>query len=402
MRSRRALLAYVGPKTPRLAKKIEEFKALAEAAHLDPIDVVVQYGERDPRYYFRSGKLEEVAEKDFEILISYHGLSPLQIYNLQKYLRREVLDRILLILKIFEERAGSLESKLQIELARLKYQLPMTKEYLRRAKMGEQIGFLGAGEYAIDAYYRHVVGRISHIKRQLAKIREGRAGFIRKRRDRGIPEVALTGYTSVGKTTLFNRLASEKKYVDGRPFATLDTYSRRISLWGKELVVTDTIGFIEDLPPVLIESFHATLQEVAEADLILLLADASEDDDQFSAELETSLGILSDIGVHKDKIILALNKIDKINKKENIIYKSYIIRKHFNFFVPISAATGLGINALKLVLFWKAPGYAIYEVRPPIGGLVLGDKAYFPVRAGEARRFEEEASNLYIEARRIA
>lgn len=400
MRSR-ALLAYVGPKDRRVARRLEEFEALAEAAHMEHVGTITQYGEQDSRFYFGRGKLEEIASKDFDILITYHSLSPIQIYNLQKFLKREIMDRVLLILKIFDERASGLESKLQIELARLRYQLPMVKEYVRRAKMGEQIGFLGAGEYAIDAYYRHMVDRISAIRRRLDKIRENRVSLINKRKEAGVPEVVLTGYTSVGKTTLFNRLTRENKYVDGKPFATLDTYSRRINLWGKEVVLTDTIGFIEDLPPVLIESFYSTLEEVASADVVLLVMDASDDDEQFAMELETSIRTLSDIGIYKDKIIPILNKIDKAQNNE-IINKSKIIRKYFNYFLPVSARLGVGIDVLKFFLFWRTPGYAIYEVRPPIGGLVLGDRSYLPVKAERAASIEAELSNLYMEIRRVA
>jgi GTP-binding protein HflX len=245
-----------------------------------------------------------------------------------------------------------------------------------------------------------MVDRISTIRKRLDKIRENRVSLINKRKEAGVPEVVLTGYTSVGKTTLFNRLTKENKYVDGKPFATLDTYSRRISLWGKDIVLTDTIGFIEDLPPVLIESFYSTLEEVAGADVVLLVMDAS-DDEQFAAELETSIKTLSDIGIYKDKIIPILNKIDKVQNYE-IINKSKIIRRYFNYFLLVSARLGLGIDVLKFFLFWRTPGYAIYEVRPPIGGLVLGDKSYLPVKAERAASVEAELSDLYIDIRRVA
>ncbi|MEZ0248424.1 MAG: GTPase HflX [Thermoproteus sp.] len=399
MRSR-ALLAYVGPRDRRLDRRLAEFGALAEVAGYEPVGPVLQFGEQDSRFYLGRGKLEEVSKLDFDLFIAYHSLTPLQMYNLKRRLGVEVIDRVLLILKIFERRAGSLESKLQIELASLKYQLPMVKEYLRRAKMGEQIGYMGAGEYAVDAYYRHMVSRISYIKKRLDKIRENRVGLIKRRRDFGVPEVVLTGYTSVGKTTLFNKLTSEHKYVDGRPFATLDVYSRRINLWGKELVLTDTIGFIEDLPPVLIESFYSTLQVVADADLVLLLIDASDEDEELLRELQTSLEVLSTIGVYKERILPILSKVDKIPISE-ILHKASIVRRYFDVFVPISAVAGFGINTLKLLLFWKAPGYAIYEARPPIGGLVLDGKSYLPVRISEVKRFEDSASTLYTELKRV-
>jgi GTP-binding protein HflX len=396
----RALLAYVGPKDRRLGRRLAEFEALAEVAGYEVAGVVTQFGERDSRFYLGRGKLDEVAGMDFDVFVAYHELTPLQTYNLRRRLGVEVMDRVLLILKIFERRAGNIESKLQIELAALRYRLPLVKEYLRRAKMGEQIGYMGAGEYAVDAYYRHMVSRISYIKRRLDKMREDRARLMRRRRDFGVPEVVLTGYTSVGKTTLFNRLTAEHKYVDGRPFATLDTYSRRISLWGKEIVLTDTIGFIEDLPPVLIESFYSTLQEVADADLVLLLADASDDEEEFARELQTSIDVLSTIGVHKERVLPVLSKVDAVGLPE-LVRKAAIVRRHFAFFAPVSALTGFGVDTLKLLLFWKTPGYAIYEARPPVGGLVLDGKSYLPVKISEIRRFESSSLNLYTELRRV-
>ncbi|KUO87358.1 MAG: GTPase HflX [Thermoproteus sp. JCHS_4] len=396
----RALLAYVGPRDRRLGRRLAEFEALAEVAGYEVAGVVAQYGERDTRFYLGRGKLDEVAGMDFDVFVAYHELTPLQSYNLRRRLGVDVMDRVLLILKIFERRAGGIESKLQIELASLKYQLPLVKEYLRRAKMGEQIGYMGAGEYAVDAYYRHMVSRISHIKRRLDRMREDRVGLMKRRRDLGVPEVVLTGYTSVGKTTLFNRLTAEHKYVDGKPFATLDTYSRRINLWGKELVLTDTIGFIEDLPPVLIESFYSTLQEVADADLVLLLVDVSDDEGELARELQTSLDVLSTIGVYREKILPVLSKVDRVSLSE-LVEKASIVRRHFPLFVPVSALTGFGINTLKLLLFWKTPGYAIYEARPPIGGLMLDGKSYLPVKMGEVKRFESSSLNLYIELRRV-
>ena len=129
----RALLAYVGPKEQALSNKIEEFVSLAEAAGFDVVDVVTQFGRPDTRFYLGTGKAREVALRDFDIFVAYHTLTPLQVFNLEKLFKRRVLDRVYLILTIFEKRAGSTESKLQIELARLRYELPRVKEYLRRA-----------------------------------------------------------------------------------------------------------------------------------------------------------------------------------------------------------------------------------------------------------------------------
>lgn len=376
----RALLAYVGPKTPNLRYKLDEFVSLVEVANFEVVELITQHIRPDTRTYLGLGKASEVAKKDFDVFIAYHSLTPLQVFNLEKLFKRRVIDRVLVILTIFEKRAGSIESKLQIELARLRYELPKVKEYLRRAKMGEQLGFLGAGEYVVDAYYRHMVKRISTIKRKLDEVRRNRVMYISKRKEAGVPEVVITGYTSAGKTTLFNRLVHEDKFVDGRPFATLETYSRSLNLWGKKIVLTDTIGFIDDLPPVLIESFHSTLQEVIEADTVLLVLDGSEPLEEVARKLETSIETLGEVGVAKDKVILVVNKVDKLGLGA-VSQLSGLLRRYFSWFVPVSALTGFGIESLKAVLFFKVPGYVIVKSRGEDGamGLRLGDVVYVPV-----------------------
>ncbi len=384
----RALLAYVGSKTSSLTYKLEEFISLVEVAGFDVVDLVTQFGRADTRFYLGAGKAREVAERDFDVFVAYHSLSPLQVFNLERLFRRRVIDRVLVILTIFEKRAGSTESKLQIELAKLRYELPKVKEYLRRAKMGEQLGFMGAGEYVIDAYYRHMVKRISTIRRRLEEVRRSRVSHIMKRKEAGVPEVVITGYTSAGKTTLFNRLVSESKFVDGRPFATLETYSRALDLWGKRIVVTDTIGFIDDLPPVLIESFHSTLQEVVEADTILLVVDGSEPREEIARKLKTSVETLSEVGIDRDRIIPVVNKVDKIRMEEVKSLRD-LLGRYFSWFVPVSALTGFGVETLKAVLFFKVPGYAIVKVvgKDGVRGLRIGDVTFVavPSRGAEVR-----------------
>ncbi|AFA40481.1 GTP-binding protein HflX [Pyrobaculum oguniense TE7] len=377
----KALLAYSGPKTPNLVYKLEEFASLVEVAGFEVSELVTQYGRADSRFYLGAGKAREVASKDFDIFIAYHSLTPLQVFNLERLFKRRVVDRVFVILVIFERRAGSIESKLQIELARLRYELPKVKEYLRRAKMGEQLGFLGAGEYVIDSYYRHMVRRISSIKKRLEEAKKGRIMHIKKRKEAGVPEVVLTGYTSAGKTTLFNRLVSENKIVDGRPFATLETYSRALDIWGKRVVLTDTIGFIDDLPPVLIESFHSTLQEIIDADRILLVIDGSEPYEEVARKISTSVRTLGEVGVDRSKIIPIVNKVDKI-RLEELRNLRKVLEKYFTWFVPVSALTGFGIEALKAVLFFQVPGYTIVRASGdgnPVG-LRVGDVVFVPVK----------------------
>jgi GTP-binding protein HflX len=330
--------------------KIREFTALAEVGGYEVVGTVVQRRRPDSRYYLGLGKLSEVeglVEKyGPTIIITYHQLNPIQYVNLERKLRVRVMDRVLLILEIFEKRAGSKEAKLQIELTRLRLEIPRVREFIRFVKMGEQIGFYGGGEYAIEAYYRHMIRRASHIRRELERIRERRRELVLRRRSYGLPQVALTGYTSAGKTTLFNRLIKENKYVDGKPFATLDTYSRLAYFNGINAILTDTIGFIDDLPPLLIESFYATIAEVLNADLILFLADLSDDYEEFRRKFLSSLHIFMDLGVQRDRIIPVLNKVD-LTDGQDLSDKLALVKQEFNDYAIISAKLGIGIDEMR-------------------------------------------------------
>ncbi len=330
--------------------RIREFQLLSEAGGYEVIEAIIQRRKPDSRYYLGVGKLNEVESivkaSVPDAVITYHQLNPIQYVNLERRLRTKVIDRVLLILEIFEKRAGSKEAKLQIELTRLRLEIPRVREIIRFAKMGEQIGFYGGGEYAVEAYYRHMIRRASHIRRELETIRRRREMLVTRRRDYGLPQVALTGYTSAGKTTLFNKLARENKYVDGKPFATLDTYSRLVNFNGVNAILTDTIGFIDDLPPLLIESFYATIAEVLNADLVLFMMDISDEYQEFSRKFMSSVGIFSDLGISKSKILPVLNKIDLASELD-IKDKVDLVRREFNDYVMISARAGIGINDLK-------------------------------------------------------
>jgi len=332
-------------------KKLGEFKLLAEAAGYRPVIVLVQEREPDTRYYVGPGKLrelkEEVKRSNVDVVITYHELRPKQHFNLERELGVTVMDRVELILEIFSKRAGTREAKLQIELAQLKHRLPLIREYIRLAKMGEQIGYHGAGEYAVEAYYRYVRRRITTISRELREIRNRKRLLIVKRRERGLPEVVLTGYTMAGKTTLFNRLCKEFKYRDGRPFATLSTYSSIIDLGGMRAILTDTIGFIDDLPPLLVEAFYATIEEIAQSDLILLVLDVSESIEEFERKLTTSLKVLRDLAIPMEKVLPVLNKIDIVTE-DDVKKRIELVRKiGLEDPVTISAEKKINIDVLR-------------------------------------------------------
>ncbi len=353
---RNAALVYVD--TVIHDRKLAEFKLLAEAAGYNSKLVITQEREPDTRFYVGPGKLQElknlIKKFDIDTVITYHELKPKQHFNLERELNVNIIDRVELILEIFSQRAGTREAKLQIELAKLKHRLPLIREYIRLAKMGEQIGYHGAGEYAVEAYYRYVRNRIATITRELKDIRSKKRMLISKRRERGLPEIVLTGYTMAGKTTLFNRLCKEWKYRDGKPFATLSTYSSMIDLGGLKAILTDTIGFIDDLPPLLIEAFYATIEEISQADLILLILDLSESIDEFKRKLNTSLKVLRDLAIPYDKILPVLNKVDLVDNDSDVETKISIVRD-FGLANPvvISAEKGINIDELRRRILMK-------------------------------------------------
>ena len=388
--SRRALLVYVGTRNRFTESRLREFIALAEAAGYSVIDLVRQWGEPDSRFYVGRGKLREIAARDFDVLITYHALTPLQYYMLSQELRRRVMDRVQLILEIFESRAGSIEAKLQIELARLRYELPRIREYLKRAKIGEQIWFMGGGEYISDAYYRLLRRREAQVRERLREIRARRARLIEQKKSSGLPVVAITGYTSAGKTTLFNALTMENKLVDGKPFATLDTYSRLVTFAGMRFIVTDTIGFIDDLPPSLIEAFYSTIEEVAMSDLILLVVDGSEPPDEVERKLKSSLSVLKSMAVDLGRVVGVVNKVDLLGSAE-VAEAVRLVRRYLPVAIPISAKTGWGIRQMLTYLFLKMPRYVKIKVDypiPPYGGLRIDNRFIVAVPEDEASKLD--------------
>ncbi|MGB9708857.1 MAG: GTPase HflX [Infirmifilum sp.] len=337
---------------------IEEMIDLAEAAGYHVVDIITQTRAEDPRYNIGIGKVEElkrvVLENNIKKVIFYNMLRPSQAYNLRKELKVEVMDRYELILEIFASRAGSREAKMQIELAKLKRELSFAREYINLQKRGELHGFLGGGKYAVDAYYTYITRRISQIEHTLEKARLQKSMRWSRRSGGGLYLVSLSGYTRAGKSTLFEQLTRKEAYIDGKPFATLSTLSRRTKISGYPVVVTDTIGFIDSLPDQLFDAFYTTLGETLFADVIILVVDISEEIDEVMRKFNTSIEILSNLGVSFNKIVVAANKIDltdpsDVHKKVNFLAASKLP------VIPISASKGIGIDALSKVIVSKLP-----------------------------------------------
>ncbi|ADV65557.1 GTPase HflX [Desulfurococcus mucosus] len=288
---------------------LEEELGLVKTIYSD-IQCVVKVGKPSPGTYLSSERLRELGECGFEKLVVMDRLKPVQVVNLARELKRDVVDRVMLILEIFAEHAGSKEAKMQIELARLKYYIPLVREAVRYAKMGELHGFLGAGRYGYEKYYLMLKRKEARVRRELEELRRIRGVRRKQRIESGLPHVAITGYTCAGKTSLFNALTGLGKPVGPEPFTTLAPKSSRVAYRDVCFILTDTVGFIRDLPPEIIEAFYATLEEISSADVLVNVVDASKPLERIRVELETTRGVFSKIGVHGKPVIVALNKVD--------------------------------------------------------------------------------------------
>ncbi len=340
---------------------LEEAQILVKTVGLEVVEII-RIRKPNPRYYlslYVSEKVKDLIEKNgVERIIIYDLVKPRQIINLMKELRVEIWDRTRLILEIFSIHAGSKEAKLQIELAKIKHELPLIREYIRQAKITELPGYLGPGRYAIDAYYRMLRSREASIRRKLDKLKLQRINRIKNRRNMGFSHVAITGYTSAGKTTLFNILTSEHKPTGPEAFTTLHPKTKRATIKDKDVLFTDTVGFIRSVPIEIIEAFHATLAEIIFSDLILLVVDSADSDSDMLEKLDTSITTLKKIGLVGTPIVVALNKIDLLPSNE-ILRKKELIEKytsmHYSLVtdvVPVSAIRGKGLDLLRETL-WK-------------------------------------------------
>lgn len=327
-------------------------RGLAEAAGYEIVGVVEQSRHPHPKYHIGPGKAKELArmvkELRAERVIFGNELKIVQVYNLAKLTGVEVIDRLQLILEIFVRRASTKEAKLQIELARLQYELANAKEKVRLAKMGEQPGFHGLGKYEADVYYETVRRQVHKIREKLEEIRRTRKVHRIRRAEMGLPTISLAGYTNSGKSTLFNALTQENVPVDSGVFTTLSTVTRAIEVLGERMLITDTVGFIDNLPITLIEAFRSTLEETIFSDLILLVVDVSETMDEILRKFSASLKTIWDIGVSGIPILVALNKIDLISTKELNNKLGLLSRIYGNLkFIPISALHGINLEELK-------------------------------------------------------
>nr|WP_220215055.1 MULTISPECIES: GTPase HflX [Thermoactinomyces] len=318
----KAILVGCGTKKQEwsLRSTLEELKSLAETAQAVPVSQVLQFRDRiDPAWYIGRGKAEEIArmaeENEADLVIFDQELSPAQLRNLEELIPCKVIDRTQLILDIFAQRARTKEGKIQVELAQLKYLLPrLAGKGKAMSRLGGGIGTRGPGEKKLETDRRHIRRQISVLTKQLAEIKKHRKLHQERRKKNGIPQVALVGYTNAGKSTLLNQLTGAGVLSENRLFATLDPTSRQLVLpSGKEVILTDTVGFIRQLPHHLIAAFRSTLEQVKEADLLLHVVDASHP--EAMEQVEAVEQVLTDLNAADIPVLMVWNKADRLERR---------------------------------------------------------------------------------------
>ena len=346
-----AVLVHIDFRSPQFHEELDEFIELVSSSGIYSLGTVT--GSRtvpDARFYIGSGKLEDIRQlveaNQADIVIFNHELSPAQERNLERELKCRVLDRIGLILDIFAQRAYSYEGKLQVELAQLQHlstRLVRGWSHLERQKGG--IGLRGPGETQLETDRRLIGHRIKSINARLEKVKRQRAQGRRLRKSTDTPVISLVGYTNAGTSTLFSQLTNIEVFAADKLFATLDTTLRKVDIApGKQAILSDTVGFIRHIPHDLIESFHATLEEVKEADLLLHVIDAN--DDQRHMRMQQVDQVIMEIGASQVAQIQVFNKIDK-NELMSARHDSGIDQQTR---VWLSAKTGSGVEELKQLI----------------------------------------------------
>jgi GTP-binding protein HflX len=322
----RAILIHVGDKrraaaNSRARSRLAELESLARTAGVDVVERIIQLRDQpDPRFVVGAGKLEDIVTQAIDLgaetLIFDCDLSPAQANAIGKQTDLKVLDRTQVILDIFAQRAESRDGKLQVELAQLKYTLPrlgLKDDSLSRLTGG--IGGRGPGETKLEIGRRRARERVNRLEKELAGLARQRNEKKRKRLDSDLPVVAIVGYTNAGKSTLLNTLTDAGVLAEDKLFATLDTRARKLFLpSGRHVILTDTVGFIRQMPKDLFAAFRATFEEAADADLIVEVVDVS--DPEHTEHITTTSAVLADLGLEETPRLRAYNKVDRLSEDE--------------------------------------------------------------------------------------
>ncbi|MBU0494874.1 MAG: GTPase HflX [Chloroflexi bacterium] len=350
-----------------LADSLVELAELARTAGLEVVGTASQQLDKPrPTHFIGKGKVQEIKDlrhdTPYDMVIFDDELSPSQLRNLERDLDTKILDRTALILDIFAQRARTKEGALQVELAQYEYRLPrLTRAWVHLSRQaggsatrgGAGVGLRGPGETQLEVDRRQIRSRIAYLKRELEEVRTHRRLHRQRRQRQGAPVVAIVGYTNAGKSTLLNALTNADVLVEDKLFATLDPTTRRVVLpGGQEILLSDTVGFIQKLPPELVASFRATLEEVIEADVILHVVDVTHP--KALAQSQTVGQVLHDLGVVDTPMVTALNKIDRLVPDDlaeaaaqaQAVDLYHELQAVSRTTIPISALRGWGLERL--------------------------------------------------------
>ena len=331
-------------------ESLAELRTLAESAGAKVVGELLQRRDRpDPATLVGAGKLEEIAgaaaSVDADVLLFDHDLSPSQQRNIERIVKRRVIDRTQLILDIFAKHARTREGQLQVELAQLQYMLPRLAGHgIEMSQLGGGIGTRGPGETKLETDRRKIARRVRHVEQQIENVRRIRTQQRQRRESAPVATVALVGYTNAGKSTLFNALTKAKVLESSRMFATLDPTIRGVTLPSKrKVLMSDTVGFIRSLPHTLVSAFRATLEEVQRASLILHVSDASS---RLSAEQDAQVEIvLKELEAEKKPRLRVMNKIDLLDEEVAQSLQADAMRAESKT-VYVSATEGSGLDRL--------------------------------------------------------
>ena len=349
------------------SRMLSELRELAHAADYVVVGTFVQSIDPNRKYQIGPGKVDElvglVESLDAEKVIFNNQLSVTQIYNISEMCKCEVMDRFQLILEIFAARATTRRAKLQVELAKLRYELPKAKSIVSLQKKEERQGFMGLGSYE-NSYEQDIKKRIARIRIELLQQENGSESLRTFRHEKGFSLVALAGYTNAGKSTLFQSLVEEETVIKDMLFTTLSPTTRSLTANNRKMLLTDTVGFIEDLPHLMVDAFRSTLDEIFLADIILLVLDLSDPVDVIRQKLAVS----HDIFLKRTQgavIVTALNKTDLLPYEE-LHEKLEVIKYLSPAPVMISARSGEGLNELKQLLYEKLPEWEHCRISVPM------------------------------------
>ena len=307
-----------------------------------------------PKFGLSGGKIDDlknlVTKMRPDVIVFDEVMKPSQNYNLAAELKIQVLDRESLILEIFESRSTSTESKMQVKLAQLRYEMSRAREKVRLSKMGEQPGFMGIGKFEVDVYYNDIKNRMVSVRAKLQKAGKQRELHRQSRKRIGFRTISLAGYTSAGKTTLFNSMTGEKNEEDHKLFTTLTTTVRKFKLDREWVLISDTVGFISKLPAYLIEAFKSTLEELTFTDIVIVVIDANEKNNELKKKFSSCYKTLMELGVKRQNLLFAFNKTESMNDEKILEKVKQLDLLENKNWIAISAKSGKNIEKLKMLI----------------------------------------------------